>query len=220
MQNLAQAWKEDLVKCVHFLHQKGFAPATSSNYSFRLSGAEQIYISASGKDKGAFTVEDLMQVDLNGKPINDDRKPSAETALHTLIYKNLPDVGCVLHTHTVYNTVLSGIFEPQKYIQLEGYEVLKGLKGIRTHETRLNVPIFPNNQDIPALAETIQMYWNENPDMKGFLLGKHGLYTWGKTIAEAKRHIEVFEFLFECYYKINTFNTIQNIIPNGNFTYS
>jgi methylthioribulose-1-phosphate dehydratase len=200
-----QSWATQLVQCVHFLHQKGFAPATSSNYSFRLPGEPNIHISSSGIDKGSFAEEHLMQVDLSGQPINDSRKPSAETLLHTMIYNRLPEVGCVLHTHTIYNTVLSALFEEKRNLRLEGFEVLKGLSGIRTHDAFVDVPIFANSQDIAALAKEIEAYWSDHPDMKGFLLAGHGLYTWGENIAETKRHIEVFEFLFECFYKIHNF---------------
>jgi methylthioribulose-1-phosphate dehydratase len=205
MQTLTHKWATELVQCIHFLHQKGFAPATSSNYSFRLRGDEHIHISSSGVDKGAFTEEDLMVVDMAGQAVRGNRKPSAETLLHTMIYGRLPQVGCVLHTHTVYNTTLSAIFEQKENLRLEGFEVLKGLSGIRTHETYVDVPVFSNSQDMPLLASQIESYWDSHPEMPGFLLAGHGLYTWGENIAEAKRHIEVFEFLFECFYKIHIF---------------
>ena len=205
MENKLSDWKQELVDCIHFLHAKGWAPATSSNYSFRLPESPSIQISASGKDKGTFALSDLMEIDLQGQPISDSRKPSAETLLHTLIYSRLSGVHCVLHTHTVYNTVLSSCYAKAGKITLEGFEVLKGLAGIRTHETSLDVPVFPNSQDMPALASQIEAYWNDHPDMLGFLLAGHGLYTWGDSIAATKRQIEVFEFLFECYYKIITF---------------
>ncbi|MEL7121674.1 MAG: methylthioribulose 1-phosphate dehydratase [Bacteroidota bacterium] len=205
------SWSKELVDCIHFLHQKGFAPATSSNYSYRLPGEEQIHISASGIDKGAFSEENIMRVDKLGKPIQEERKPSAETLLHVMIYNRLENVACVLHTHTIYNTVLSSLFESKGSLRLEGFEVLKGLSGICTHDTFLDVPIFANSQDMEALSAEIDHYWQQHPEMKGFLLAGHGLYTWGKNIAEAKRHIEVFEFLFECFYKIHTFN--HNLNP-------
>lgn len=220
MQTATEIWAKELVECIHFLHQKGFAPATSSNYSFRLPESPTINISASGMDKGSFSVADLMEVDLQGISLDDLRKPSAETLLHTLIYEQQPDVGCVLHTHTIYNTVLSSIFEKQGHLVLEGFEVLKGLSGIRTHESKVAVPIFVNSQDMRALAATVKGYWESHPEMHGFLLSGHGLYSWGSTIAEAKRHIEVFEFLFECYYKIHTFSINQNLIANGHSTHT
>lgn len=205
MNDIVRRQKQELVACIHFLHQKGYAPATSSNYSFRLPAAPDIYISASGLDKGLFQETDLMRVDLQGRALADDRRPSAETLLHTLIYQRRPEMGCVLHTHTVYNTVLSSVYGKQGTLVLEGFEVLKGLRGIASHEERVEVPIFPNAQDMSILAAQIAAYWDAHPEMLGFLLEGHGLYTWDHTIAGAKRQIEVFEFLFECYYKILTF---------------
>lgn len=198
-------WAEELLTGIQFLHQKGFAPATSSNYSFRLPEADTIVISESGVDKGNFKLENLMKVDLQGIPLDVDRKPSAETMLHCMIYEQAPQNTCVLHTHSVYNTTLSYLLEEEGWVTLEGFEVLKGLEGVDTHDSLVEVPIFPNSQDIKGLAEAISKYWVDNPDMKAFLLAGHGLYTWGKDIASAKRQVEVFEFLFECFYKINTF---------------
>ena len=204
--------KTELVDCIHFLHQKGFAPATSSNYSFRPAEGTDFFISASGIDKGTFSEQDLMLVDAQGQPVNDARRPSAETLLHALTYREIPPTTCVLHTHTVYNTVLSSIFQETGRIRLEGFEVLKGLTGIKTHETTVTIPIFANSQDMPALADTIRQHWQKHGPGHGFLLAGHGLYTWGRSIAEAKRQVEVFEFLFEVFYKIKSFSVVS--LPN------
>lgn len=202
MTNDTKLWAKELVRCIHFLHAKGWAPATSSNYSFRINPGDPIHISASGLDKGDFTTADLMLVDAQGKALDPNRRPSAETLLHTLIYDQQPETTCILHTHSVYNTVLSMLYAQQKTLVLSGFEVLKGISGIRTHETDVKIPIFPNSQDMPALSTAIKQYWNQVDQLNGFLLAGHGFYTWGKSIAEAKRHMEVFEFLFECHYKI------------------
>ncbi|MEO1435088.1 MAG: methylthioribulose 1-phosphate dehydratase [Bacteroidota bacterium] len=197
--SLAQK-KAQLVETIHFLHAKGWAPATSSNYSFR--EMEDLYISASGLDKGAFTGDDLIQTDRAGRVINDSRKTSAETGLHTMIYELVPEAECILHTHSLYSTILSRIHQPDGKLTLQGYEILKGLNGIRTHETVLDVPIFQNDQDIDRLAHQIRTHWNDRSRMRVFLLASHGMYTWGNSIAEAKRHVEVFEYLFEATYRI------------------
>lgn len=192
--------KTALVQVIHFLHAKGWAPATSSNYSFQMEGATEFYVSQSGKDKGEFTTADFLQVSADGQPIEDARTPSAETALHCMLYKLYPEVHCVLHTHTALNTVLSQRFLAQKQIVFENYEVLKGFSGIKTHEISVKIPIFANSQDVPTLAEEVLAYAQQNPGMRAFLLSGHGMYTWGATIQEAKRHCEVVEFLLECEY--------------------
>ena len=126
-----EAIKQELVECIHFLHHKGYAPATSSNYSFRLKNNTSFYISASGLDKGNFSNSDFLEVDQYGIAINDKRKPSAETLLHAMIYEAQPEINCVLHTHTIFNTVLSHVHASSGFIRLEGFEVLKGLEGIK-----------------------------------------------------------------------------------------
>jgi methylthioribulose-1-phosphate dehydratase len=107
--------------------------------------------------------------------------------------------GAVLHTHSVPATVLSEGFLTEGHLVIRGYEMLKGLAGIGTHETAIEVEIFHNTQDIPALAAVIadQLNHDETPLRHGFLIAGHGLYTWGADIAAARRHVEVFEFLFE-----------------------
>ena len=221
MQGLVDSWSSELVECIHFLHAKGYAPATSSNYSFRLPGEEGFYISASGIDKGIFTKNHLMKVDSQGRALADERKPSAETLLHVMIYQQLPEAACVLHTHSVHNTVLSTLHATEGTLRLQGFEVLKGLSGIRTHDTQVDLPIFANSQDMSDLSAEITDYWQRNPSIQGFLLAGHGLYTWGETIAEAKRQVEVFEFLFECFYKIQMLRTsIKQSTNHGHIAHS
>ncbi|HMN88543.1 MAG TPA: methylthioribulose 1-phosphate dehydratase [Saprospiraceae bacterium] len=192
-----QTNKAALTKVIHFLHAQGWAPATSSNYSFRQEGDPNFYVSESGIDKGSFSEQHFLYVNANGEPIEDMRRPSAETLLHSVIYQCYPDMHCVLHTHSIMGTVLSKRLLPQGAIFLSDYEILKGFSGITTHEVVVKIPIFANTQDIPALAATVQRYAQQET-MRAFLIAGHGMYTWGRDIAEAKRHVEVVEFLLEC----------------------
>jgi len=191
--------QEELITVIRFFHQKGWSPATSTNYSFRNADNETYTISASGIDKGQFSALDLMIINKSGNalPSHKHLNPSQETLLHTMLYKN-PSINAVLHTHSVASTVISRRLAAQKGVSLRGYEVLKGLHGISTHDSEVLIPIFPNSQDIASLSKEVDRYYQENPDLYGFLLEGHGLYSWGKSIAEAKKHIEVLEFLFEC----------------------
>jgi methylthioribulose-1-phosphate dehydratase len=199
------AWQTQLVDTIHFLHGKGWAPATSSNYSIRPFDSGMFWVSASGIDKGTFGPEHLMQVDRQGKPVHDNRKPSAETLIHCLIYELFPETRCILHTHSVYNTVLSTAHAPQSKVVLEGYEVQKGIRGIDTHDSRLEIPVLPNSQDMVAFCSLLREIHGQNPTFSAFLIAGHGLYTWGTEVHEAKRHIEVIEFLLEVTYKLKTY---------------
>jgi methylthioribulose-1-phosphate dehydratase len=181
--------------------QRGWSVGTSSNYSVVMNREPlELLITASGKDKGRLTRRDFVRVDASGRPtVEGQPKSSAETLLHVVAAQQ-PGVGAVLHTHSVWSTVLSDFFYPQGGFELSGYEMLKGLEGISTHESTAWVEIFDNTQDIPSLAAQVRERMNDaaDPLQYGYLIRRHGLYTWGRDVDEARRHVEIFEFLFEC----------------------
>ena len=188
----------------HWLWQRGFSLGTSSNYSVVVNREPlELLLTASGKDKGHLTRGDFVIVDAQGKPTAPGQpKSSAETLLHTVAAEQ-PGVGAILHTHSVYSTILSDLFFEQGYVEISGYEMLKGLAGVTTHEHTWRMEIFENTQDIPRLAEQVRRRLNDptKPLTHGYLIRKHGLYTWGVDLAEARRHIEIIEFLLECTYR-------------------
>lgn len=200
-QNLKLA--DDLVTSIRFFNQKGWSPATSTNYSVRSATSQEYIISRSGVDKSEFELTDLILIDKQGKVLSPFNRPgvksSAETEIHTALYEKFPDINCVLHTHSVLGTTLSQGFLPQGEIKFEGLEILKGLSGNSTHEMEEILPIVPNSQKMSDILKSLEPHLKKNPNLHGFLIGGHGLYTWGKDIATAKRHIETFEFLFDCF---------------------
>jgi methylthioribulose-1-phosphate dehydratase len=183
------------------LWTRGWSLGTSSNYSVVVNrNPLQLLITASGKDKGHLSPNDFVLVDEHGKlTLPGQAKSSAETLLHCTAAQHC-GAGAVLHTHSVWGTLLSHHFFALGGIRLEGFEMLKGLEGITTHESSFWLPIFDNTQDIPALQKQVIEYLEKKPNEKclGYLIRRHGLYTWGKDLAAATRHIEVIEFLLEC----------------------
>jgi methylthioribulose-1-phosphate dehydratase len=125
-------------------------------------------------------------------------KPSAETLLHVEVVRRC-GAGAVLHTHSVWSTMLSESWagRADDTLAIEGYEMLKGLAGVASHDHREVIPILENDQDIPRLAVRVGETLDSHPDAHAFLLRRHGLYTWGETLADAERHVEILEFLFE-----------------------
>ncbi|MGG7445361.1 methylthioribulose 1-phosphate dehydratase [Kosakonia oryzendophytica] len=186
----------ELVSACHWLGAKGWAPATGGNMSVR-QDADWCWLSESGKDKGSLTTADFLQVSIADNHAPSGRKPSAETGLHTLIYRLYPQANAVLHVHTVNATVLSRV-EKSAALQLNGYEMQKSLRGQTSHLDTVPVAIFDNDQDIDALAKRIEDAAQTHPLHYGFLLRGHGLTCWGRDVAEARRHLEGLEFLFEC----------------------
>jgi methylthioribulose-1-phosphate dehydratase len=154
-------------------------------------------LTVSGKHKGQLGIDDVLATDLDGNSLEPGKKPSAETLLHTQLYRWRPQIGAVLHTHSVNATVLSRL-TGEAFIDFEDYELQKAFSGVTTHESRVRVPIFDNDQDIARLAAKVQPWLEAHPDCVGYLIRGHGLYTWGPGMSDALRQIEAFEFLFEC----------------------
>lgn len=179
-------------------HARGWLLGTSGNLSAVVQREPlRLAMSPSGVDKGELSPEQLLAIDENARIVSaHGGKPSDESLLHLRIVKER-DAGAVLHTHSVWNTILSDLFAAEGGVTIDGYEMLKGLQGVRTHEHMEFLPIIENSQDMPALAELVGKTLNEHEAAHGFLLRRHGLYSWGQTLAEARRHIEILEFLLE-----------------------
>lgn len=195
-QQLSQA----IIEAGRFLYAKGWSPATSSNYSARLSSSQAL-LTVSGKHKGQLSAEDLLAVDMQGQSLEAGKKPSAETLLHTQLYQWKAEIGAVLHTHSVNATVLSRLTLADSLVFAD-YELQKAFSGVHSHETQVLVPIFDNDQDIARLAAKVQPWLEAHPECVGYVIRGHGLYTWGATMADTLRQIEAFEFLFECELKV------------------
>ncbi|MFP7721817.1 methylthioribulose 1-phosphate dehydratase [Lysobacter sp. A3-1-A15] len=186
----------EIVLATRELAAAGLTPATSSNFSSRIDDGH-VAITVSGGDKGRLTDADIMVVDLDGQPVATDRKSSAETLLHTQLYKRFPDIGCVLHTHSQTQTVASRLYAGAGHVHLEGYELLKAFSGNTTHEAAVELPVLPNSQDMHTIAAQVDALLDRQC-MWGYLIDGHGLYAWGRDMAEARRHLDAFEFLLGC----------------------
>ena len=186
----------EIISNVRELAAAGLTPATSSNFSRRLD-ERHAAITVSGRDKGRLTEDDIMVVDFDGHAVGSDHRPSAETLLHTQLYRRFPGVGCVLHTHSLAQTVASRLYSGAGHVPLEGYELLKAFEGNITHDAQVDLPVLPNAQDMHTLAAQVDVLL-DGPCMWGYLIEGHGLYTWGRDMAQARRHLDAFEFLLNC----------------------
>ena len=187
---------EEIIVNVRELALAGLTPATSSNFSRRLD-ERHAAITVSGRDKGRLVEDDIMVVDMDGQPVGDARRPSAETLLHTQLYRRFDEIGCVLHTHSKVQTIASRLYSGSGHVPIEGYELLKAFAGNDTHETRIDVPVLSNTQDMRTLAAQVDALLDRQC-MWGYLIDGHGLYTWGRDMGEARRHLDAFEFLLGC----------------------
>jgi methylthioribulose-1-phosphate dehydratase len=188
----------ELAEVGRLFYARGWVLGTSGNFSAVASrNPLTIAITTSGVDKGLLEAAHIVEIDERGRVLRGSGAPSAEAALHLAIVRSR-GAGAVLHTHSVWSTILSdSVDEAAGGLPIEGYEMLKGLNGIRTHEHREWLPVVENTEDWTAAAPRIEAKLGEHPEAHGILIRRHGLYTWGPDLAEAKRQLEILEFLLE-----------------------
>jgi methylthioribulose-1-phosphate dehydratase len=191
-------------------YARGWVLGTSGNLSAVVERDPlRLAITPSGADKGALAADQILSIDeharmLSGQP----GKPSDESPLHIRIVKERA-AGAIFHTHSVWSTMLSDLYFAEGGLTIEGYEMLKGLEGVKTHEHREWIPILENSQDMWTLADSMAEILRQHPNAHGLLLRRHGLYAWGKDRWQAKRHVEIFEFLFETLGRTRLIDRIQ-----------
>ena len=177
-------------------YARGWALGTSGNFSAVVNRDPlRLAITTSGVNKGTLSADEIVEIDAKGKVVAGSGRPSAEASLHLAIARGRA-AGAVLHTHSIWSTILSDA-ATEDGLAIEGYEMLKGLDGVGTHEHREWLPILDNTQDWAAAVPQVEAILTEHPEAHGFLIRRHGLYTWGRDLAEARRHVEILEFLFE-----------------------
>jgi methylthioribulose-1-phosphate dehydratase len=179
------------------LAAKGWTPATSSNFSMRVD-ADHAAITISGRDKGKLGRDDIMLIDLEGRPVGIEARPSAETALHTQVYRRWPEVNAVLHTHSRTQSVASRLFAPEGVVRLQGWELQKAISGCHSHDSVLEIPVFPNTQHMPELVAQVDAWLDAGKPLHAYLIDGHGIHAWGRDMAESERHLEALEFLLGC----------------------
>ena len=207
--NFAEIASRLIVTAADF-HFRGWLLGTSGNLSEVVEREPlRLAITPSGADKGALQTDQILLIDDRGSVISDHpARPSDECPLHIRIAKER-GAGAVLHTHSVWSTMLSNLYFEDGGLAIEGYEMLKGLDGVKTHEHREWLPILENSQDMLELADRLADNLRQFPQAHGFLLRRHGLYTWGKDLAQAKRHVEILEFLLETLGRTRLISALQ-----------
>ena len=194
---VVQASSEALVNCVSRIYARGWCDGTSGNYSVTLRRHPlRLLITRGQIDKGLIRASDLLVIGRRGRPRDGTSgNPSAEAMLHVAI-AGCTDACAILHTHSVWNTLLGEHFREAGGFEISGYEMLKGINGFSSHREKLHVPVVENSQQMPELADQVSRLLRGRRELQGFLIAGHGLYTWGRSIEEAYRHVEIFEFLF------------------------
>jgi methylthioribulose-1-phosphate dehydratase len=206
---------QKIIEAAQRIHAKGWVPATSGNFSVRLDH-DHCALTASGKDKGYLQISDVLRVDMNGKPaLGQIGATSAETLLHTCLYRHDAQIGAVLHVHSLFSVLVPEAVVPQgdnrevQFLTLSGMELLKAFAGVNTHLCTLHIPVFENTQDIANLAEEVQQCLSTHRLAQAYLIRGHGLYVWGKDLDAAMRHLEAMEYLLNYIWHMRVLSKVQ-----------
>jgi methylthioribulose-1-phosphate dehydratase len=191
---------DEIAQVIRNYHSIGWSPATSTNYSFK-DEYNQVWVSKSGVDKSEFTNSHFIKINSKGEPIEEyvDIKPSAETLIHCFIYEMFPETRVILHSHGVNPVVISALEKSE--VTFEGFEIQKGFDGQTSHLNQIRIPILDNSQEMSFFEKEL-VYKRAQLTNHCFIIRKHGTYAWGKSLFEAKRHLETLDYLCECKLKM------------------
>jgi methylthioribulose-1-phosphate dehydratase len=179
------------------LDARGWVLGTSGNFSAVVRREPlRMAITPSATLKSELGPDQIVEIDGWGSAQGGAGRPSAEALVHIEIVR-ARHAGAVLHTHSVWSTVLSDVQAADGGVSIEGYEMLKGLEGVRSHDHREWVPIIENDQDMARLARAVGDLLARHPGAHALLIRRHGLYTWGADLVQALRHVEILEFLVQ-----------------------
>lgn len=178
---------------------RGWMMGTAGNLSVQVSEAPlRFFITASGRDKGELTADDVALAGEHGEPVADPArpnapKPSAEAGLHARVYE-LTGARAVFHVHTVSAVRAAERNRARGHVEVSGLEMLKGI-GREAENDLVKIPIIDNSQDMKVLAERFEKALSQRTP--GVLVHSHGLYAWGKDPMQARHHVEIFEWIFQ-----------------------
>jgi L-fuculose-phosphate aldolase len=176
-----QEWeaRQELCRVGREIHARQYVSANDGNFSYRLSESK-VLATPTMISKGQMTPEDLIVVDMEGRKLSGDRQPTSETHMHLSIFRERPDVHCVVHAHPPHATAFAVVQQPLPKCILPEVEIFIGEIPITAYAT----------PGTPELADSLRPYIK---DFTVFLLANHGVLATGRTVQEAHWRLEVTE---------------------------
>ena len=172
------------------LYARGWMPGTAGNISVRTG--QTAAITGSGLSKGELTADDMVTVAVaDSQPVSGSRRPSAETAIHTAIYR-ATDADAVVHVHAPHATAQT--VGASTTLTFTGYELIKGLGA----SGAISIPVFTNHADVASVGEDIEQHLQQHPEAPPVLfIAGHGITAWGADLAQARDRAECLEAMCE-----------------------
>lgn len=194
---LLESLREQVLEANRQIARRGLAPHTFGNASGidRLGPEPLVVIKPSGVDYEALTPGDLVVTDLNGEIVEGTLRPSSDLDTHTLLYREFPSIGGIVHTHSEFATSWAQACRPIPCLGT-------------THADYFHGPVPITD---PLSAEEVQQAYVRNTGkvivrrfregnldplaVPGVLVAGHAPFVWGKTPAEAVDHADVLEYI-------------------------
>lgn len=172
------------------LYARGWMPGTAGNISVRTG--DSAVITGSGLSKGELTADDMVTVRIaDSRPVTSTRRPSAETAVHTAIYRATA-ARAVVHIHPPHATAQS--IDASDVLRFSGYELIKGLAKAQT----IDIPVFANHSDVARIGADIERHLTNHPDAApALVIAGHGVTAWGDGLEQARDRAECLEAICE-----------------------
>jgi len=190
-----------LTEIARDFHRRGWMAGTAGNLSARdRQNPASFWITASGQPKGRLDNTDFLRIDLGEERVlesfHDSAKPSAETAIHRVIYQLFPDVNACLHVHSVDACLaVAHCSTDREELPLPAVEMIKGLD-IWEERPVVTLPLFANLVDVPTIAAEIwRRFAAVPPVLPALMIHSHGTTVWGRSLQEAYNRVEIVEFL-------------------------
>jgi methylthioribulose-1-phosphate dehydratase len=186
----------ELISAVRHFYQQGWMVGTAGNLSARLPDGS-FWITASGRSKGQLELGDFVRIYLDGKveQSSPDLKPSAETAIHQVVYALFPEANSCYHVHSVEANLVSR-FVKGDTLPLPPLEMLKGL-GVWQQNPDCAMPIFANHLQVSRIADEIkERFTTTSAQLPALLIRDHGVTVWAPSPKTASHYIELVEYIF------------------------
>lgn len=194
---LLESLREQVLNANREIARRGLAPHTFGNVSgVDRSGPKPLMvIKPSGVDYNTMTAADLVVTDLDGKVIEGSLRPSSDLDTHTLLYREFPEIGGVVHTHSEFATSWAQAGKPIPCFGTTHADYFHGPVPVTEPLTAQEVADgYVRNTG----AVIVRRFRAENLDplaVPGVLVAGHAPFAWGKTAAAAVEHADVLEYI-------------------------